>query len=730
MKGGHGFTGVVGSAILALLAAVGIARAQPPEAAGPAPAGPVTGAASNTVTLPEVVVTAAPVQADGSASNGYRYGSSEVGPLGRLPLKETPLSVHVTSGELIANRDVHDPVDALKTAPTVMPLMSAGGYSSMHRVLIRGFSASDQSELRDGLTDRSFTLQPVEDIDRIEVLNGASSFLYGFSSVGGTVNYVTKPPTETPLATLSMGQYNEGVRFGHVDLGGPLGSDSLGYRMNVYGEDGEGYIDDSEQTRGLLSGALRYRLLPDTHLFTAFYVQSLDMEGLKTYFDSSGIGYSVPDAFDPTRQYGQPWTRNESEKGIIDIGLDSKINEAFSVRGAFRRGDMWREYRYVSAKLLNEAGDYEETFVDSPRQDESTSAAYALVDARFETLDLEHTLTFGYTHWGFRFERGADFKAPLGPSSVNDPAAYDIPGDSGDQNTFNEQAVHNVLAGDRVQISPEWSTLVGLNYAMFRKETGQFNPWGTAYSPDDSQAELTPCLGLVYQPIEDLSFYSSYMQGLVNGGSAPSTAANAGEILDPSVSDQYEVGAKATLYRTLDVSLALFRIETINEYIDPSDNVYKQDGRQTHQGAEVEANARLLNCLTVVGGFTAMQAEIEKAASNPAAEGETPINVPETSARLHAEYDLPRALAIPGILTLTGGASYYGSRPVDLPNTHSIPDVTLLDAGVRYRPLDRLTLTLNVSNLTDEHYWQYYRVGDGLLLGDPRLYAFSARYTF
>ena len=63
-------------------------------------------------------------------------------------------------------------------------------------------------------------------------------------------------------------------------------------------------------------------------------------------------------------------------------------------------------------------------------------------------------------------------------------------------------------------------------------------------------------------------------------------------------------------------------------------------------------------------------------------------------------------------------------------NTHYIPGVTLFDAGLRYQPMDRLTLNLNVSNLADTRYWEYYRTGDGLLLGAPRTVAFSAKYSF
>ena len=84
-------------------------------------------------------------------------------------------------------------------------LVESNGYSSLSRVMIRGFTAADQDEMRDGMTDRGFTFPPIENVQRIEVLNGLSGFLYGFSEVGGTINYVTKDPILNPMAEISTG---------------------------------------------------------------------------------------------------------------------------------------------------------------------------------------------------------------------------------------------------------------------------------------------------------------------------------------------------------------------------------------------------------------------------------------------------------------------------------------------------------------------------------------------
>jgi len=672
---------------------------------------------------------------DGSAGSGYRYRDGELGPLGRASLKDVPYSLHVTSGELIENRNAHNPADALKTVPTVVPLMSSSGYSSMHRLMVRGFSASDQSDLRDGMTDRSFTLPPLEDVERVEVLHGLSGFLYGFSSVGGSVNYVTKQPLDSPFAAISTGSYNKNIMFAQADVGGPIIGERLTYRLNLFGESGDTYIDGSEQRRQLFSGAVRYRLFDNTHLQVSCYHQHLDADGLQTYFDISGIGYKIPSAFDPTEQYGQRWTYNEAKKTVFDVSLVSRLSESLTLRAAYRQGTMWRKYCFVGAKLTDTEGNYVETFVDSDGNDETTRAAYALMDADFHTWHFRHHVTFGYTHWGFTFERGINTVAQLGPSSIDEQLDYDVPGRASGYDRRMHSVTHNFLVGDRIELSPAWSALAGINYA--RLETHFHGAYVSPPKPSYiAQDEFTPTIGLVYKPIPAVALYASYMEGLEQGGSAPGSAANAYEVLDPSVSKQYEIGVKTTLWGALDLTAALFRIDKVNEYTDPRNNVYRQDGRQVHEGLEFTATGKILENLTIIGGGTLLSAEIERADNNPAIEGETPINVPEEQARLYLEYRLPRVSGLPGFCTLSGGANYYGKRPVNIPNTAYIDDGLTLDAGVRYQPTEHLCVNVNIVNLLNKRYWSYYRSGsdgageDGLLLGDPRQISASVTYRF
>lgn len=665
---------------------------------------------------------------EGTAASGYRSSTASTGPLGRMSLQDTPYSLNVTSGELFANRHAHTVSEALKTNPTVSTLMESSGYSSMSRVMVRGFTAADQSDLRDGLVDRSFTYVPLENVERIEVLNGLSGFLYGFSALGGSINYVSKQPTAAPFVSLTAGQYGGGLNYLHADAGGPLPLDERWtYRLNAYHEDGSTYVEGSHQERSLFSAAVNFRLSAATRLSADIWHQDLEMNGLQTYLNvNPGGGIHVPDAsrFDATTQYGQDWSYNKSKKTLMGLGLETALNDTFTFRTAYRFGDMWRDYQYVAGSLTDNAGQYTETAWGSTRQTEQTHSGYALMDADFQTGSVGHKLTFGYTGTSYLYTRGNDVKSALGLSDIDAPAWYADPGlDIGGTNVWYQQHYRNWVLGDRIEFSPRWSALVGLNRASL-----DLRRWGsgTALSAKDyAQHETTPSLALMFKPQPNLTTYVSYMEGLANGGTAPTAAKNAGEMLAPSVSKQYELGVKASLGR-MDLTAALFRIDKVNEFTDPADNTYKQDGREVHQGLEFTASGKLTERLTLVGGFTVLSAEVTEARNNPDLEGKTPVNVPERQARLYLEYALAE---VPG-LNLTGGANYFGKRPVDAMNTEYLAGATTFDLGARYqtrvagRPL---TLNLGVSNLFDKAYWSYYRSGDGLLLGAPRVVSFSAR---
>jgi iron complex outermembrane recepter protein len=224
---------------------------------------------------------------------------------------------------------------------------------------------------------------------------------------------------------------------------------------------------------------------------------------------------------------------------------------------------------------------------------------------------------------------------------------------------------------------------------------------------------------MVLKPIPSVAAYATYMEGISAGGTAPSTAKNAGDMLEPSASSQWEFGLKSTLFNCLDLMVAYYHTNKINEYTDPSDNIYKQDGRQLHQGVELTGTGKIYNVLTIGASATSLSAEVKRAKTNTAIEGKTPINIPEKQARGYLEIEIPRVKG----LVVTAGLNYYGRRPVDAANLAYTQSAITGDAGLRYSSTlmgHGTTITLNVLNVTNEYFWGGYLDGCGLMQGDPR----------
>ena len=450
-------------------------------------------------------------------------------------------------------------------------------------------------------------------------------------------------------------------------------------------------------------------------------------------FVFGGISH-VPDAFNAARQYGQPWTNNRSEKDVVGAKFVTTLDDTFTLRTAVRYGNMWRENTYIDAILTNAGGSYTESTTRTTRQTESTVAGYSLVDAKFDTAGIRHLITFGYTDAYYYYTRGPNVTTTLGPSSVDSPAQFAeptsaVPGTS----NFQAQNLGNILIGDRIMLNPYWSALVGVNDARVNQTGGGVNgpPSSVLGTPNFHQDEVSPSYSLLFTPSSWITFYGTYIQALSLGDQAPNTAngipvVNAGAVLPPSVSTEYEAGAKIDL-ASFNLTTAFFNINKINAETNPATHVFIQDGRQVHQGIEVIGKGKITDQLTFVGGFTIMDAKIEQATALPASSGKIPINVPEQQARAYFEYAVPPSF-VSG-LTFVAGANYYGRRPVDALNTGFMPSATIFDAGLRYEPIvygRKLTFNLTVSNIFNTAYWASYNAS-GMLLGAPRIIALSGK---
>jgi len=701
---------------------------------------------ATTTTLPAVDVTGGAfmgIQAEGLASQGYMPKTvTDVGPFGNMPIQDAPYSVNVVSHEMIENT-ISNSTDAIFRINPFTQLTTSNLRNGTSFVNIRGFSVSNN--LVDGLKIPAGTfftgLMPVDNLERVEVYTGLTGFLFGQTDPGGTVNYVLKRPTAKPFAELTLGDPGGGTGYGHLDIGGPIGDGRFGYRINVSGQDGETNIRYAREQKQLYSGAFDWHIAPNA-LLQIDYAHSYDIaHGTPATINPGVLGNTLyPAAPAADKLWSQPWSEisNLTDRGGARLTWD--INNIFSFRSAFEASQNRESGGIYTAVIQNNGNLLAWDGVFSPNKTNILSEN-AFVDAKFDTGPIQHKLTFGfsgtisdfYTNGlatqDCAFPSGAQgylncaggTTATVSPISLYTGPAYSVrPANlyanvGGPNYKYSSATNNNIVLGDVMTLTKGLDLIVGVTYANITAQS--FNSNGSTSSSYDKSA-FTPSASLVFKPVDWVSTYATYIQGLEQGTIVPQGYTNAGQVLAPAIDQQYEVGTKITAGNVL-YTAALFKIDKVNQYSNLAAPLptFVQDGREVHQGGEVSATGKLTEDLSVVGGITAFDARVTQA-NTASLNGKRPT-VPDILAKAYLEYRLPFFRQI----VVNGGVNFQSDYPATTANTVYYPSVATYDLGARYETLvynHPFTFRVYATNLFNRSYWM--STGQ---LGDARRVAFS-----
>lgn len=728
----------IAAGLLAGATAIGLSSAGWADAAGvgnPAAdnASPTPGSTSGPVQVPPVVV-ASPLltpsqrlQTEGSTANGYRVDTVQnVGPLGDMPILDTPFSVNVMPLDLINNVQATTPDQLFKMNPSTQVYLPYGRMGETD-VNIRGFD--DPAVAEDGLRSTVYRMD-LEDKERVEVIDGLTGFLFGPNNPGGMINYVLKRPTPYYLDSVTLGDAGGGTGYVHGDFGGPLDGGRIGYRLNIVGEDGSGVTDGSHLQRALFSGAVDVHLTDDILLqFDASY-SDFHNQGLPaTWIFIPGVLH--PSALDNSKDWGQPYTSGDDPVAKAGASLTYRINDSLTWRSGIKFVHDDEEDFLLQNNLVTAPGSYLALIFRNANVLQETESAYSLMDATFRTGFVAHKITAGFYGDIFNIYQPPDRNNTAvfggqtfgGPTFIPEPI---LPAGMLGRVESNHLAHSNFVIGDTMAIGKSWELLAGVNDARIIDKSSDYTSPGNPPISSYNKSELSPAASLIYKPLANVSTYATYIQGLEEGGIAPDTAANAFAVLPPITSSEYEVGAKAKWGNML-LTADLFRIARPNQFLDPADNVFKEEGNEIHQGLELGISGKVTEDLTLWGGVTLMRSRVADAQASSALDGKRPIGIGGVSdqlAKLYAEYVIRQ---VPG-LTLTGGVYYTGSYYSDALNNDRLPGFVTADLGVRYATRiygSPTTFRLNVDNVANENYWlssQY--------LGMPRTFLFSVQTQF
>ncbi|GLU31277.1 TonB dependent/Ligand-Gated channel TonB [Trinickia caryophylli] len=692
---------------------------------------PIMAASEADQTLPTVVVKAAvpleePTQpyAGGQVAQGGR-----VGLLGSKSVMDTPFSVTNYTSKRMEDQEAATLADVLTKDPSIRLTGQTGGVTDSF--YIRGFPINE-GNLSEFAFDGVYGVVPnyhvfTEYVERVDVLKGPAAFLYGMSpnsGVGGVVNIVPKRPLAKDLTRFTTDYTSDSQVGGHVDISRRFGSDrQFGVRFNGLHRQG-GTPLDNQSSRAEV-GALSLDYQGEKFRATLDVIEQYQWTDAPSRPFLVASGVQVPSAADGRRNVTQSWGwwKSYDQSTLLHAEYDIAKNVTVFADAGGAKTDVAR-LSDQTPTIVDAAGDTRSTPQNWKFQVNRWSADTG-VRAKFETGPVAHAVTLQWSIYHDRLAQASNsgsailsnLYAPVASPAQAIASPSSVPKVSASQLTGVALADTLSILDGRVQLT------AGVRQQQV--ESDNFSAATGAKTSSYDKSAVTPLVGIVFKPAQNVSLYANYIEGLSKGDIAPAVASNAGQVFAPYKTKQQEVGVKVD-FRNVMATLAAFRITKPSGQL--SGTVYGVDGEQRNQGLELTLAGEPIKGIRVLGGVTLLDAELTRTAS-AATVGNRPVGVPAWMANVGTEWDLPWVAG----LTLTGGINFTGREYVNQANTQSVPAWATVDFGTRYTTSlhgKSTTFRAGLLNAFNRKYWSGVASFGTISLGAPRTLFASATVDF
>jgi iron complex outermembrane receptor protein len=612
------------------------------------------------------------------------------------PIENIPAAVSVVTQKELEIRGVQNMQEAVSYTAGIM-VDEYGSDNRYDYYRIRGFDQTALGTYRDGLPGRipaSFTASRLEPygLQRVEVLKGSTSTLFGLNGPGGLINAITKRPQDTPFGevytTLGDGHAETGF-----DVGGQLDKDGVWtYRLTGKWQDGDYKYDYTNDDRLYIAPALT--ISPDDGTSLTILTDYSKREG------TGAKGYPVDGKVDLNTFLGEP-DFNKFNTRQTDLGyqFEHQFDNGLTFRQNLRYTHVDLDYAEVyGGSAIDSSVDREAFSVDS-NSDRIAMDNQLQYDGSWQSVDSKLLVGIDYTHDDteekllYGTASGIDVDNPVycGRACINlNPYV----------NWHVKQDAVGVYAQEQLTFNERWMLTLGGRYDTVHTTADYLD---TGARDDDTAHAFTKRAGLTYKATDALAVYANYsesFQPLVTptGNGYALTGA-----LKPQEGTQYEVGMKYRPegYDAL-FTLALFDLTQTNvpQYISALEQ--RQIGETNVKGVELEAKIALNEQINATLAYSYWQAEIVEDGTG-GDEGNRPSNVPKHIASAWLDYTF-EGNGKRGDLTLGGGARFVGQSFSDSANTISMDSHTVFDLSAKYRVTSNAALQVNVSNLLDTKY--------------------------
>lgn len=684
-------------------------------------------AAQRAQTAPDAVAAAgARTETTTGPVRGYLAGQSGTGTKTDTPLRETPQSITVVTADRVTDQGALTVQETLRYVPGVF----ADAYGPDSRGDYPRIRGQDPNIYLDG-TRVVNTFQFNEwrpdpyTLERIEVLRGPSSVLYGDTSTAGLLNLVSKRPQAEAFNEIGVqyGSFNR--KQVQLDSTGKLTKDGEWlYRFIGVFRDSNTQTDFVPDNRIVLAPSLTWRPTNNTS-WTVLGTYQKDTTGSSTAFlPHEGTLFPGPNGLIPVRRFaGEPgFDKYQTETGAISSLFEHSFGDALKIRQNMRYTHVEGIYRTMYPDLTIDPANPDSPFLDPSRRtvarsiwsretvkDNLTSDSNA--ELKVLTGPVAHKLLFGVDYRELRERARSAFASDPTPFDLYAPVYTGVTPPALSPEPDLRQSQLGLYVQDQMRLGP-WLAIVGLRQDYVTSDV--------VGSPVENTKATTGRAGLMYELPFGLTPYVSYAQSFnPNFGSGVCV-----DVCVASRGEQVELGFKYNPFAGTAINGAVFDTTEKNRLAtDPSGSPFSvQTGKVRIRGAELEVITRVTPDLDLIGAYAYVNAMVESG-DNAGKRVET---VPEQQASLWAKYRLT-ALGLQGV-TIGGGVRYIGES-WDGTDTIRTPDYTLFDAMIRYET-GPWRFQVNATNLADKRHVTTCLARGDCFLGLGRTVLGSATYRF
>jgi iron complex outermembrane receptor protein len=621
------------------------------------------------------------------------------------PLQETPQAISVVTQKEMEARRVQSVGEAIQYTSGVRGDYWGGVDLRYDKTLIRGFDAAQYLnglKLTEGTFAGLGRPEPYG-LERIEVLKGPSSVLYGQNAPGGLVNLVSKKPTKDPVHEVNVSYGSHDRKQTSFDFGGPIDQDGeLQYRLVGLARDSGTQINYGKDNRQYIAPSLTWEPDADTRFTILGSYLREDLGNQVNVLPPIGTLTRAPYGFIPTSFYaGEPgFDRFIRTSKSIGYEFEHRSSDIWTIRQNLRYDRQDADYRYVSysgAPVVGSRMARRRSFVD---QQLGSFSVDNQAEAEFSTGPVDHTVLIGVDYrnvqsdflFGTAAATSLNILNPVYGATTLMPPVTRSEDSSLNQTGFYLQ--------DQMRVD-NWAFTLGGRYDLAESSTR--DRLANKSVPQDD-GKFTWRAGVVYLADNGLAPYVSYSTSF-----EPTPGSDfVGTPFEPTTGQQYEVGIK---YQPVgyDSYVTLSAYDLTQQNVATTDPLHPtfsvQTGEVRVRGFEAEAVAALTDGLSLRASYTNMDGEVTR--SNDY-KGNKPAQIPRNIANLWLDYTVQDG-PLSG-LGLGAGVRYIDAHFGDAANRMLLPATTLVDAAIRYDfgvanpDLKGVNLSVNASNLFDKTY--------------------------